>query len=153
MRHQGTIVSWDLGRGIGAIQWHGGEERVFVRVTDFPEGIRRPEVGDVVTYFRGIDHRGRPIASIVEYATTAGLHPPFAAIDAGAVRARSVPDPVARARVEHAPAEHVRHAHATAQTEIPSFARATPGHAWPWPRVAVALVVLVLIAVVAWSWL
>lgn len=149
MRHQGTIVSWDLGRGIGAIQWHGGEERVFVRVTDFPEGIRRPEVGDVVTYFRGSDHRGRPIASIVEYATAAGQHPPLAAVHAADARARSVPDPVARA-----PVGHVRHVQATAQAETPSFARAPPpGHASPWPRMAIAVVVLVVITVAAWSWL
>ena len=131
MRHQGTIASWDLGRGIGAIQWHGGDERVFVRITDFPEGIRRPEIGNIVTYYRGEDDRGRPIASMVEY-----VHP------AGHVASPAT-----------APA---RNLHDRTDAPVPSFARNLPARVSTTrlPTITLLLVLgLVVVAVwAAWNW-
>lgn len=125
MRHQGTIVSWDAGRGIGAIQWHGGEQRVFVRITDFPSDLRRPEVGDVVTYDPGSDDRGRPIASAVQYSHATG---------------HTLPPPIVHAPVEHAPIGR------------DSPEPATPAR-WRVVPVLVTLALIIVAAWAAWSWL
>ncbi len=140
MRHQGTIVSWDAGRGIGAIQWHGGEAHVFVRITDFPPGLRRPEVGDVITYYRGADNRGRPIASMVEYVHAAGHTPPSLIGHA----------PIEHAPIEHAPIARDRPGHAAGHTLPPSFARGLPQPPARRPVVP-ALLTLALIMVAAWA--
>jgi cold shock CspA family protein len=76
MRHLGTIVSWDAGRGFGLIHWHGGGDPVFVEIMAFPAGQRRPAIGDVVSYDPGEDERGRPIASQVRFERAASATPP-----------------------------------------------------------------------------
>lgn len=75
MRHLGTILSWDAGRGFGLIHWHGGGDPVFVEITAFPAGLRRPTIGDVVSYDPGEDERGRPIADHVRFEGAPALRP------------------------------------------------------------------------------
>lgn len=50
MRLQGKITRWEDDRGFGFISWNGDGSTVFVHIKAFPNGSRRPKLGDVVTY-------------------------------------------------------------------------------------------------------
>ena len=67
MRYQGKIVSWDDQRGFGFVIRHGDDVKVFVHVSSFPAGSKRPAPGDVVTYRLVPDGRGRSKAVDAEY--------------------------------------------------------------------------------------
>lgn len=62
MRHQGTLENWNDDKGYGFIESDGNSRRTFVHIKAFLDPIRRPMVGDVLTYELLIDERGRAVA-------------------------------------------------------------------------------------------
>jgi cold shock CspA family protein len=50
MRHKGTLVDWNDDRGFGFIEPAEGGSRVFIHIKAFEVRVRRPIVGDRVTY-------------------------------------------------------------------------------------------------------
>ncbi len=65
---KGRITDWNDIRGFGFVSPLDGGERVFVHVSAFPSGSRRPTEGEFVSYTLGIDERGRRCAREVTYA-------------------------------------------------------------------------------------
>lgn len=63
MRVKGKITDWNDLRGFGFISPLHGGERVFVHVSAFPIGSRRPSEGEFVSYTLGTDERGRLCAT------------------------------------------------------------------------------------------
>ena len=59
MNHKGTITSWHDDKGYGFISPRAGGGEVFVHVSAFDAGGRRPQIGDVVRYGVSTDSRGR----------------------------------------------------------------------------------------------
>lgn len=70
MRAQGKITDWDDLRGFGFILPLALGERVFVHISAFRSGSRRPTDGDFVNYTLGTDERGRVCATQVRYVVT-----------------------------------------------------------------------------------
>ena len=68
MRHDGKIVRWDDDKGFGFISPSEGGGDVFVHISSFESGTRRPVASDVVSYEVSSDDRGRPRASRVMLA-------------------------------------------------------------------------------------
>lgn len=50
MRFQGKLLNWNDVKGTGTIIWNGGNDRVFVHISAFTHGRKRPKNGDIVTY-------------------------------------------------------------------------------------------------------
>jgi uncharacterized membrane protein YsdA (DUF1294 family)/cold shock CspA family protein len=69
MRLQGKLTSWNDAKGFGFIAWHEGGEPVFVHVSAFVPGRRRPVGNESVTYELQMDDRGRPRAGNVAFAS------------------------------------------------------------------------------------
>lgn len=79
----GFILKWNDDRGFGFIQPEGGAETVFVHISGFGNGGRRPKEGDVVTF--RVDHgqrrskavqvriKGLPLPDTVTVAYGVGL--------------------------------------------------------------------------------
>lgn len=67
MRVQGKITGWNDLRGFGFVSPLEGGKRVFVHVSAFPSGSRRPTDGEFVSYTLGSDERGRLCATQVIY--------------------------------------------------------------------------------------
>jgi uncharacterized membrane protein YsdA (DUF1294 family)/cold shock CspA family protein len=67
MRYQGQISEWNDERGFGFVRPRGGAGRVFVHISAFPPGSRRPSLAERVSYELGQDDRGRPRATNVTY--------------------------------------------------------------------------------------
>jgi uncharacterized membrane protein YsdA (DUF1294 family)/cold shock CspA family protein len=67
MRHQGRITEWNDARGFGFIAPLDGGYRVFVHVTAFQPGTRRPSPGEYVNYSLDRDEKGRARAEQVTY--------------------------------------------------------------------------------------
>lgn len=67
MRHQGQISEWNDERGFGFVRPLEGAGRVFVHVSAFPHGSRRPSAGEIISYEISQDDHGRPRASNVIY--------------------------------------------------------------------------------------
>jgi uncharacterized membrane protein YsdA (DUF1294 family)/cold shock CspA family protein len=67
MRYQGQISEWNDARGFGFVRPRGGTGRVFVHISAFPPGSRRPSLAERVSYELGQDERGRPRATNVTY--------------------------------------------------------------------------------------
>ena len=67
MRVKGKITDWNDLRGFGFVSALEGGERVFVHVSAFPTGNRRPTEGEFVSYTLGTDERGRLCATEVTY--------------------------------------------------------------------------------------
>ena len=65
---KGRITNWNDVRGFGFVSPLDGGERVFVHVSAFPSGSRRPTEGEFVTYTLVSDQRGRLCATEVTYA-------------------------------------------------------------------------------------
>lgn len=93
MRVQGKITDWNDLRGFGFITPLDFGERVFVHVSAFPSGSRRPTDGEFVSYTLGTDERGRRCATLVTFVVSrrkrAGVQPRSrsAALIAGCVAA------------------------------------------------------------------
>ena len=68
MRVKGKITDWNDVRGFGFVSALKGGERVFVHISAFPTGSRRPTEGEFVSYTLGTDERGRLCATEVTYA-------------------------------------------------------------------------------------
>lgn len=73
MRAKGKIASWNDEKGYGFISPLAGGGSVFVHIKAFENRVRRPEVGDVVTFSLSRDAQGRPCA---EQANIAGVPKP-----------------------------------------------------------------------------
>lgn len=65
MRYQGRITTWNDEKGFGFITPNGGGDKVFVHIKSFAARQRRPEGGELVTYERKVDAKGRPQAQVV----------------------------------------------------------------------------------------
>lgn len=68
MRLQGKIIRWDDERGFGFIAWHGDGSSTFVHIKAFPRTVRRPKVGDIVSYEIAKRANGKPRAEKVRFA-------------------------------------------------------------------------------------
>ena len=73
MRYQGQISEWDDKRGFGFVRPREGAGRVFVHISAFPPGSRRPAREDMVRYGIAHDERGRPRATNVTYISEHAL--------------------------------------------------------------------------------
>lgn len=77
MRQQGRVTEWNDNRGFGFVTPRGGGDRVFLHISEFPRGERRPMELDLVTYAVGQDDRGRRRAVQVLFLTS--KRPPLTA--------------------------------------------------------------------------
>ena len=75
MRAQGKITDWNDLRGFGFVRPLERGERVFVHVSAFPSGSRRPTDGEFVSYTLGTDERGRRCATSVTYVVSRPRRP------------------------------------------------------------------------------
>ncbi|HEX6189907.1 MAG TPA: cold shock and DUF1294 domain-containing protein [Pyrinomonadaceae bacterium] len=75
MRVQGKITDWNDLRGFGFLTPLERGERVFVHVSAFPSGSRRPTDGEFVSYTLGTDERGRRCATSVTYVVSRPKRP------------------------------------------------------------------------------
>ena len=66
MRYQGRVSEWKDERGFGFITPNGGGSKVFLHISSFSRGTRRPTVGVLVTYELCIDQAGRPKANAAQ---------------------------------------------------------------------------------------
>ena len=66
IRHRGTIVKWDDGKGFGFIAPDAGTGDVFAHIKAVV-GARRPVVGDRVVFFPGTDNQGRARAIQMQF--------------------------------------------------------------------------------------
>ena len=67
MREHGTIKTWNDDKGFGFIAPETETADVFLHISAFPAGLRRPLTGDVVCYELGHDDRRRPRALRARY--------------------------------------------------------------------------------------
>ncbi len=67
MRFQGKVTEWDDRRGFGFIAPLHGNARVFIHISAFPTGSRRPGTGEFINYSFGRDDRGRLCATKATY--------------------------------------------------------------------------------------
>ncbi|HWU77908.1 MAG TPA: cold shock and DUF1294 domain-containing protein [Rhodanobacter sp.] len=75
MRLQGRVVEWHDDRGYGFVVTHAAERRIFLHMKQVVRGhLRRPKVGDIVTYQVTLDERGRARALAVRFASQARRH-------------------------------------------------------------------------------
>lgn len=75
MRAQGKITDWNDLRGFGFVSPLERGERVFVHVSAFPSGSRRPTDGEFVSYTLATDERGRRCATSVTYVVSRPKRP------------------------------------------------------------------------------
>jgi uncharacterized membrane protein YsdA (DUF1294 family)/cold shock CspA family protein len=67
MRYQGQISEWNDERGFGFVRPLEGSGRVFVHISAFPRGSRRPSSDEMISYELGQDEHGRTRATKVTY--------------------------------------------------------------------------------------
>ena len=67
MRYQGRIAKWNDERGFGFISPAEGGGSVFVHISSFPRGDRRPGINESVSYTLAFDSHGRPQANEVQF--------------------------------------------------------------------------------------
>jgi uncharacterized membrane protein YsdA (DUF1294 family)/cold shock CspA family protein len=67
MRHQGRIAKWDDERGFGFVSSYKGGDSVFVHISSFQRGDRRPSVNEAVSYALALDSHGRLQANDVRF--------------------------------------------------------------------------------------
>ena len=74
MYYKGSIAKWNDERGFGFISPSDGGNSVFVHVSSFARGDRRPSVNEEVSYTLAYDANGRPQAKNVRFIV--GAHSP-----------------------------------------------------------------------------
>lgn len=67
MLNKGSIAKWNDERGFGFISPSEGGGSVFVHISSFPRGDRRPSVNEEVSYTLAFDAHGRPQAKDVRF--------------------------------------------------------------------------------------
>src|SRR6267142_741636 len=67
MRFQGRVSEWKDDRGFGFIEPQGGGSRLFLHISSVTDRLRRPTVGDLVTYELSTDGKGRPQARAARF--------------------------------------------------------------------------------------
>jgi len=75
MRAQGKITKWNDLRGFGFVSPLEGGQRVFLHVSAFPTGSRRPTEGEFISYTLGTDERGRLCATQITYVVSYAKRP------------------------------------------------------------------------------
>lgn len=70
MRFAGRITEWNDEKGFGFVVPNGGGTRAFVHISQFQGRIRRPAVGDLISYLPVVDDRGRTKAQQIRPAGT-----------------------------------------------------------------------------------
>lgn len=65
IRRRGRIIEWNDDRGFGFVLGTD-RQRTFLHIRDFGERIKRPAVGDVVSFTLGSDANGRTCAKEIE---------------------------------------------------------------------------------------
>ncbi|MCE8038517.1 DUF1294 domain-containing protein [Halomonas sp. MCCC 1A11062] len=71
MRHEGKLTEWNDAKGFGFITPAAGGPRVFVHISAFPRGGRRPTVNEPITYQLAQDSQNRPKAQKALYLKAA----------------------------------------------------------------------------------
>jgi uncharacterized membrane protein YsdA (DUF1294 family)/cold shock CspA family protein len=87
MRYQGKITRWNDNRGFGFIIPDGGGENIFVHISGFISGQRRPIDGEMVTYEVAINERKRVFATKVTFLGTSVSNP---GVSSGTMQATAV---------------------------------------------------------------
>ncbi len=59
MRIEGTLIKWNDDRGFGFISPSQGGQEVFVHISAFPKGGRRPTLGEQLTFEVEVDSNGK----------------------------------------------------------------------------------------------
>jgi cold shock CspA family protein len=75
VRFQGRITDWKDDRGFGFIIPNGGGAKVFVHITEFGQGQRRPSGSELVTYELVNDKDKGPRAQNVRYVGDRNARP------------------------------------------------------------------------------
>jgi uncharacterized membrane protein YsdA (DUF1294 family)/cold shock CspA family protein len=71
MRREGKIVKWNDERGFGFISTSEAGDSVFVHISSFSRGERRPSLNEAVSYTPAFDGQGRPRACDVRFIVSA----------------------------------------------------------------------------------
>ncbi|OUE40925.1 hypothetical protein BZY95_13255 [Billgrantia desiderata SP1] len=71
MRHEGKLTEWNDAKGFGFITPATGGPRVFVHISAFPRGGRRPTLNEPITYHLTRDSQNRPRAQKALYLKAA----------------------------------------------------------------------------------
>lgn len=71
MRHEGKLTEWNDAKGFGFITPTAGGPRVFVHISAFPRGGRRPTLNEPITYQLTQDNQNRPKAQKAAYLKAA----------------------------------------------------------------------------------
>ena len=74
MRFQGRVTDWKDDRGFGFVTPNGGGPRVFVHISAFGQGQRRPAENDLVTYELTRDEKKRGRAENVRLVNASRTH-------------------------------------------------------------------------------
>ncbi|MEO8758658.1 MAG: DUF1294 domain-containing protein [Devosia sp.] len=75
MKEAGELVEWNDERGFGFVRSATGE-RLFVHISAFDHPMRRPEIGDRLTYIAGPGKDGRPALASAQIAGLRHSQPP-----------------------------------------------------------------------------
>lgn len=103
MRLHGTLERWHDDKDFGFIAPTGGGAPVFVHASEFPRGMRRPTLGEPVTYALGRGKDGRPCAVTARWERSGTTPMPVARDPArGPRRSRDGRDPPHRANSSRA---------------------------------------------------
>lgn len=71
MRMQGNLVKWQDDRGFGFIRARDSGAEIFVHVSEFPRGGRRPQIGDPLSFEIRTGEDGRKQARAVTFDVAA----------------------------------------------------------------------------------